>query len=231
MKDLKRDLEKLRKIEKRKKHPLSHEIHKKYNITKKTLFYVKEYGSHSNVLKTILKESLKIVLFASILSSVGGFALEQIKSTFISITPLIILLPVLNSMVGNYGIIISSRFSTLLYTGKLKGKWRKSSDLKHLIVQMSIISIIMAVISASLSLAISYFSSYPISLLLSIKIFTIVILNVVFLVGILFLISIAAGLHYYEKGEDPDNFLIPITTSIADFGSMLLLGIFILWMF
>ena len=68
-------LDNLKKIERHKHHPLIHHIHKKYGISKKTLFYVKEYGPKSNVSHTIIRESIKILLFASIVSALGGLAL------------------------------------------------------------------------------------------------------------------------------------------------------------
>ena len=57
MKSITKHLEKLRKIKKKNYHHLQYKIHKKHNISKKTLFYVKEYGPNANVTKTIFKES------------------------------------------------------------------------------------------------------------------------------------------------------------------------------
>jgi len=54
---------------------------------------------------------------------------------------------------------------------------------------------------------------------------------VLVLVAILFLTSITAGLYFYRKGEDPNNFLIPITTSIADFGNMIVLTVLVILVF
>jgi len=34
--------------------------------------------------------------------------------------------------------------------------------------------------------------------------------------------------YYYKNNEDPNNFLIPITTSIADFGNMGILAVLII---
>jgi len=48
---------------------------------------------------------------------------------------------------------------------------------------------------------------------------------------ILFITSIVAGLHFYRKKEDPNNFLIPITTSIADFVNMALLSLLVVMFF
>lgn len=231
MRTIRQHLEKLRKIEREKHHPLIHKIHKKYNISKKTLFYVKEYGPKSNVTKTIMKESIKIVLLASLISSLGGIVLENIKDLFVTIVPLIILLPVLNDMIGNYSIVVSSRFSTMLHEGKAKRKWWKIIELKELFKQIIIISLLTTIMSVGIAITASIFSSYNPSILATLKITLIAITDVIFLVAILFLVSIYAGFHFYRKKEDPNNFLIPITTSIADFGNMFILSILILLFF
>ncbi|MBU0963360.1 MAG: magnesium transporter [Nanoarchaeota archaeon] len=231
MKIPRQHLEMLRKIKREKYHPLIHKLHKKHKISKKTLFYIKEYGPHTNIFKTIIKESIKILLLASILSSFGGFALESIKNLFIVIMPLIILLPTLNGMIGSYGSIISSRFSTMLYEDKIKKNLWKNKELENLFFEIFGISILTTVIGIILSFIISFFFDYKLSLLIIGKIFLVIILDVVIIVNILFFISVFAGLYFYKKKEDPNNFLIPITTSIADFGNMIILAILVILFF
>ena len=231
MKTLIKNLQKLRSLERKKHHKLQHKIHRKHKISKKTLFYIKEYGPHSHVTRTIIRESFKILLLTSLISSFGGFALEHIKLIFISIFPLIILLPALNDMIGDYSTIVSSKFSTMLHEGKIRKNLRGNKELKKLFIQILIISLITTLISAAASLIISKFSNYKISLLLASKIFIIAILDVLALVIILFFVSVYAGLYFYKKNEDPNNFLIPITTSTADFGNMLLLAVLVILLF
>lgn len=232
MKDIKEYLKELTQIERKQYNPLVHEIHRQHNISKKTLFYIKEYGAHSHVTRTIIKESVKILLLASLLSSLGGLAFENIKLIFISIIPIVILFPALNDMIGDYGGIISSRFASMLHEGKIEGnKWWKNKELTNLFVQIFIISIIIAVLSLIISLGISYFSGYSLNTNIALKIFFIVILDVMILVSALFFIAIYAGIYFFKKKEDPNNFLIPLTTSIADFGNMLVLAILIITFF
>ena len=223
MKNIKKHLEELRNLKREKYHSLIHKIHKKHKISKKTLFYVKEYGEKSKAFKTIIKESVKILLLASIISSLGGFAIENIKNYFILIMPLIILLPTLNDMLGDYGTIISSRFSTMLHEGKIKKNFLKNKELKELIFQIFIIALIMGFFSIVAALTISNFFGYNASINIAVKIIIIILVDIILLVGILFLISIIGGLYFYRKGEDPNNFLIPITTSVADLGNMMIL--------
>lgn len=231
MRIIRKHLDKLQNVERKSYHPLIHKIHRKYHISRRTLFYVKEYGKRSHVASIIIKESIFILLLASIISSFGGLALERIKEVFILIIPLIILLPVLNSMIGGYGAIFSSRFSTMLHEGKIKSDVWKNKELRKMCLQIFTIALIMSFFSASAALIISHFSNYPISIDITLKIFLIVILDVLLLTSILFFVSVSAGLYFYKKNEDPNNFLIPITTSIADFGNMLILSILILLFF
>ncbi len=224
-------LEKLRKLRRHEYHPLIHHIHKKHKISKQTLFYVKEYGPHSHVPRTIIKESIKILLLASIISSFGGLALEHIKTVFISIVPLIILLPALNDMVGDYGTIISSRFSTMLHEGKIKNNWWKDKELRIMLAQVFIVAVTIVFFTTSVALIVSTFSNYSLNLLTVLKIFFITLVDVILIVSILFLTSILAGLYFYRKKEDPNNFLIPITTSIADFMNMFIISGLVILLF
>ncbi len=228
----KKKLEKLQKIKRPKHHPLIHKIHHVHKISKKTLFYVKEYGQHSNVPKTIIKESVKIILLASLISAFGGFALEQIKTAFLTMIPLIILLPALNDMVGDYGSIVSARFSTMLHKGEVQKKWWKEKEVQKLFWQIMIIAAITALFSAAISLTIAGVmeKGNTFTVMFAIKIIALTFIDVVVLVGFLFFTAIFAGLHYFKKKEDPNNFLIPITTSVADFANMVLLaGLIILF--
>jgi len=223
-------LQRLQKVKRKKHHQLIHQLHKKHRISKKTLFYVKEYGAHSNIPRTIIRESLKVLIFASIISSLGGLALEQIKQIFLSVLPLIILLPTMNNMVGEFGTIIASRFSTMLHEYGLKKKLFLP-ELKQLWNQILVISIITTVLTVVLAIIISYFSNSEFDVMVSLKILAIAILTTLIMISTLFLIGVWAGKHFYRKAEDPNNFLIPLLTSIADLMNILVLSGLILLFF
>ena len=231
MKDVRSKLLKLQKLKKHEYHHFIHKIHKRHNISKRTLFYVKEYGQHTHVSRTIIKESIKVLFFASIISSLGGLAIEQIKTVFVSIMPLVILLPALNNMIGDYGKIISSKFSTLLYENKVNRKWWKEGLIKRLFLQVVSVALITTVLSTMAAFVISSLSKNAVSLDVAYKVFLIAIIDVVALVSVLFLVAILAGTIIYRKKEDPSNFLIPITTSVADFGNMLILAMLVMAFF
>lgn len=230
-KNLKKELKSLIKIKRCKHSPLLHNIHKKHRISHKTLFYIKEYGPHSHVINVIIKESILVLLLTTIMSAFGGIALEGMKQIFIIIIPFVILYPTLNNMIGGYGSIISSKFGTMLHQGKIKDRWWVNKNLRRLFYQILIIAMGTGFISSTGAIILSHFSNYVITTAIALKIYGIVLFDVLILVTILFIISILAGRYYFKKQEDPNNFLIPLTTAIADLGNGLILAILISLLF
>ncbi|MFA5175748.1 MAG: magnesium transporter [Candidatus Nanoarchaeia archaeon] len=221
---LKRELKKLIKIKRHKHHPLLHRIHKKHGISHKTLFYIKEYGAHSHVINVIMKESILILILATLMSAFGGIALEKMKEIFLIIIPFVILYPTLNGMIGSYGSIISSKFGTMLHQGKVKDGWWTNKELRKLYYQLITIALGTGILSSTVAIIIAYFSKYVITSIIILKIYGIVLLDVFILVNILFTISIYAGRYYFKHQEDPNNFLVPLATAIADLGNGLILA-------
>ena len=179
--------------------------------------------------KTLIKEhamefSTVIAFFTLLVSLPFLLVIDYSK---LQLIPLVILLPTLNDMIGNYGCIFSSRFSTLLHEGKISKKWWSNLELRKMFWQIVIISLTTATLSSIVALVVSRLTGYHFDFLLAFKVFFVAVADVFFLVNILFFVAIFAGLYFYHKKEDPNNFLIPITTSIADFGNMLLLTILI----
>ncbi len=228
---LKKYLKKLHKAKRKSYHPLTHKINKKFGISTRTLHYIKEYNTESGITKKIIKESLGILIFASVVSSAGGLFLEHIKTTFISLIPLIILLPTLNDMIGDYGMIISSRFTTMLFKGGIKNKITKNKELLKLFSKILIIAIITSIFSLVVSFLISGFSGFNLTFNIATKISLMILIDVLVLIFILCLIAFFLGIFFYKRNEDPDNFLIPITTSIADFGNMFILAFLVVLFF
>ena len=60
-----------------------------------------------------------------------------------------------------------------------------------------------------------------------IKMFFIVLITTFIIVGLVFLISLLGAKYAFERKIDPDDLLIPITTSVADFGSLIVFSILV----
>ena len=182
------------------------------------------YSSSMKLIIKIIRESVKVLIFASILSSFGGIGLESLNQKLVTILPFLILFPALNNLVGNFGIIFSSRFTTLLYMGKVKKNIFKSIEMRRLISSIFIIALVCTTYIAILANVIAFLKGFPFDLNVFLKILFSSVLMAVVLCIILIFISVIVGFHLLKKRKDPDNFLTPITTAIADLGCMLMIS-------
>lgn len=119
----------------------------------------------------------------------------------------------------------------MLHEGKVKASWWRNKELRKLFLQVLLIALITAGLSALLASAAASFSSYAVTLESTLKIFAIAAIDALLLVCVLFVTSVYAGIYFFKKQEDPNNFLIPIATSVADFGNMVLLALLVVWFF
>ncbi|MBI4175995.1 MAG: magnesium transporter [Candidatus Aenigmarchaeota archaeon] len=220
-------------------HPIVHQLHRKHRISYKTLFYMKEYGPKSHVSHVIIRESIMILALTSFLSSLGGIGIESIESKLIMVLPLLIMLPALDDMIGDFGATVSSKFTTLLYLKEARFEsghrpfeksWWKSREINNLLTIILAVSLISSIYIAVASNMIALSMGYALALPEFFRILIISIVTTISLVAIIFLISVVGGIFIYRRGEDPNNFLIPLTTSIADICSMLVLAGMVVWL-
>lgn len=224
-------LEAVSKLQREKRHPLIYETHEEDEIHRGTLFYVKEYGTGAIVWRTILRESIAVMVLASLISSLGGVAFEHAKETIFALTPFIILLPATNDMMGDFGIIVSSRFSELLYQQDIEATWWREPEIQRLFVQILTAAVITAVLTALLALGITVVGYSGVGTTFVVKVVGVVLLDTLVLVSTVFLVAVLSGLVVFRHEEDPNNFLIPITTAVADFLNIVLLTGLILFLF
>ena len=208
--------EKIEKLPRKKHHPLGHHIRKRHNISHKTFYWMKEFSPKSHIATVVIKESLKILILASILSSIGGIALHGAQDKIIAVLPLLILLPALNDMIGTFGTIISSKFTTMCYTGKIKENPLKSRYIRDLFVTVMTVGILSALYIGVFAYFIAYTKGFEFTFVLFFRVIGVSVLATLILVSFIFAISVILGMRICKKGEDPSNFMIPLSTSIAD---------------
>ena len=184
------------------------------------------------LLLKIIRESLKVLILASLASSIGGMTLEKVNIKLVALLPFLILIPAMNDMVGDFGSIISSRLTTMLYLGKIKEKeWWKSHEIGNLFLIVAIVAMISTLYIVLLSSAIALLGGFKLSAFFVLKLLIVAIITTTLLVVFMFWLSTTAGFYIFKKNKDPSNFLIPLTTSIADLGSMLIMSGMVLWFF
>jgi len=223
--------ERIEKLPRKKHHPLGHHIRKKHNISHKTFYWMKEFSPKSHIATVIIKESLKILILASILSSIGGIALHGAQEKIIAVLPLLILLPALNDMIGNFGTIVSSKFTTMCYTGNMKESLWKSPQIRSLFITVMTVGLLSALYIGVLAYFIAFTKGFAFTFSLFFRVIGVSVFATLILVSFVFVISVIFGRKICKKGEDPSNFLIPLSTSIADLCNLAFLSIMAVLLF
>ena len=174
----------------------------------------------------IIKESFKVLIFASLLSSFGGLSLEFIKAKLSLFLPLIIILPSLADMVGDSGTIVVSKITTYYALGKFKDKLAPKFIL-NLFFSLLIIASFSAVYITVLALFIGYLKGFSFNIYFLFKMLLIVLLTTIAILLIIFLVALIGGRYAFKRKIDPDDLLIPLTTSIADLGSLIIFSLLV----
>ncbi|MDO8556014.1 MAG: magnesium transporter [Nanoarchaeota archaeon] len=173
--------------------------------------------------KKIIKESLPVLLAASVIASLGGIGLEHIKEHLVTFLPFFIMLPALNGLVGDHSMIMVAKFTTYL------NKHHKHLQGERHFIHHTIHDLLIAasfttcyIVLVSLILAAMQGFSFDAEFVLKMVITTAIVIGTMFIITTT--IAFIVGKYIWDKHEDPDDVLLPITTSIADLGSMLMLS-------
>lgn len=183
--------------------------------------------------KKIIKESFFVLALTAAIVLAGGVALKSVEDKFVVLIPFIIVLPALIDAAGDFSTIITARFTTALYEKKIKlKKWPFfNKEVKHILRDSLPAAFILGLWLGVVTLIVSVYNGFTFNSIFFIKFFLVIILVILFIFYINFFIAILGGYYVYKKKGDPDDFLIPITTSLADFLGLVILAILIKWLF
>ncbi|MFW9898979.1 MAG: magnesium transporter [Candidatus Thorarchaeota archaeon] len=174
----------------------------------------------------IIKESIIIVIISSLFGLFSGTLLSINQEILYALPIILLILPALNSLIGDISTVLVSRLTSSLYLGIIKPKIQKSNRLKEDFFGL--------LITILLSLIILIFIGYTIAITTGVKIFNpfimvfILIITVLLLFIFMFVLLFISSIYIFKRGRDPNNFLIPFITSLADFLTPLFLIIFII---
>ena len=176
--------------------------------------------------KKIFKESIVIVAISTIMGITSGTFLSFNEEILYSFPIILLVLPSLNSLIGDITTILTSRLTSHLYIGTLSPKIQKSERLKEdffgllITILLSIMSLIILGYSLGLMTGIEIVNPFLIVF--------IIIITILLLFGVMFIFLFISSVLLFKRGKDPNNFLIPFTTSLLDFLTPLILIIFII---
>ncbi len=175
--------------------------------------------------KKIFKESIAIVVVSSIIGIVSGTILSTNIEIFYALPIILLVLPALNSLIGDISTVSISRLTTHLYIGTIPPKIQKSDRLKRDFLGL-IITLLLSLI-ALLILGYTIASITGIVLINPFIIFFILIITVIFIFVMMFIFLFISAIFVFKRGKDPNNFLIPFITSLADLLTPVVLLFFI----
>jgi len=175
--------------------------------------------------KKIFKESLIIVVISSLMGLVSGTLLSENEEIIYTLPILLLILPSLNSLIGDISTVLISRLTSHLYIGIIPPKVQKSDRLKEDFIGLLITILLSLVILILLGFGIG--TTMGIQIINPLVIVFIICLSILLLFIIMFILLFISSIFLFKRGKDPNNFLIPFVTSLADFLTPLFLIIFI----
>jgi mgtE-like transporter len=162
-----------------------------------------------------LKESLFTMLFVSVIVNVTGTVLKNISAVVENRRlgrEIYTVYPALIDMVGDVGSVVGSTATTKLALGLLRPSFSSIRHHAKTILSAWAASIVMFFILAVLSPAVNG----KLSLSTFSNLISILLIANLIAVSAIILLSYGISILTFQKGLDPDNFVIPIESSFAD---------------
>jgi mgtE-like transporter len=176
------------------------------------VFYLLSKNLHETEFIKTLKESLVTMLLVSLLVNITGTVLLGISKFVSERVEIYTIYTALIGMIGNVGSVVGSTATTKLALGLLSPSFSSMRNHAKSIFSAWTASIIMFIILALVSLSIHRlfsFSSFY-------SLFSIVLVANVLAVAAIVILTYSISILTFKKGLDPDNFVIPVESSLAD---------------
>ena len=160
----------------------------------------------------VLKESLLTMLLVAFLVNITGTMLKGISNLVGTRREIYTVYPAIIGMMGDVGLVVGSAATTKLALGVLSPSFLSIKNHAKNIFSAWLASIMLFVVLGLLALGINGIVS-----LQAVSNFLLILLvsNVIAFVAIVF-VSYAISIVTFMRGLDPDNFVIPVDSSLAD---------------
>lgn len=144
---------------------------------------------------------------ASSVSLIGGIGIEAVSHKLLPLIPLVIALPALNTMVGDYATIIAAHAGD---------PFKRARTWRQLITAVSWSVVINVAGVTLLSLLIAQQRHFPISWDFIVRFGLFVAVAIVISVALMFIVTYLLDRLLEKHRLNPDDILIPIVTSVSD---------------
>ncbi len=160
----------------------------------------------------IIKESLPTMLLVAFMVNITGTVLKGISNLAGGRREIYTVYPAIIDMMGDVGLVVGSAATTKLALGILAPSYSSIKNHAKNIFSAWTASLVLFAVLGLLSLAINgIFSLQGISSLLLI----LFVSNIIAFIAIT-LVSYAISILTFKRGLDPDNFVIPVGSALAD---------------
>ena len=175
----------------------------------------------SEEMRRIIKQSTPVLLISSVLGiSAGGFLNSSIE-TLINNPSLLALVPLFSGESGNLVSILGARLSSALHSGLIKPVFKPEKvTIRNFSIIITLAIVIYPIIGFLAEISSVLFGNIGLGFFNMILISTI---SGLILISIMIFIVFYISSVSYKKGLDPDNIVIPISTSTTDSISSLIL--------
>jgi mgtE-like transporter len=162
--------------------------------------------------KQNIMEAFFTIIIVALIVNITGFILSQISAIIGSKSEIYIVYPALLNIIGGFGAIVGSTATTKLALGVLDSSFKAIKNHRSQIFGAWFASILIYVIVA----LVSSFFQFPISFISTLKFIGLLLATNVFAASFMIIVSFSVAILTFQKGLDPDNFVIPIESSLAD---------------
>jgi mgtE-like transporter len=162
-------------------------------------------------IKTI-KETIYTTVLVAFIVNITGSILHEIVE-FVGQRPEIFAVyPALINVVGDVGAIVGSTATTKLALGTLNSSFRSIKNHKNQIIGVWSASLVVYTMLA----LIASFYQLPFNLPSTLRFIGLLLATNLYAAFFMILISFSVAILTFHKGLDPDNFVIPVESSLAD---------------
>jgi mgtE-like transporter len=159
----------------------------------------------------IVKRGIPVLLIAAIIGTMAGQMLQARQEMLVDFSVLLILIPPLIKIGGDTGSILGARLSSALHLGLV-------DSIGGLVVRNSVLACLLIGCAACLMLSVVVWMA---AIALHIEVVYGALLKITLVAGsidiaVVFTATICIAFLAHRYGLDPDDVVIPITTSIGD---------------
>ena len=178
------------------------------------LAFVVCYRNRSRTVFTrTLSEGIPVVFAASLLGALNGVALTALRTTIERTPAALILYPALITSLGNVGSILGSMATTKLALGYVSSMVESVTKMGRELLAVEAAALLVHVLFGVTAAAVGAVSGVAVppwsAVLLAVA------SNLMSFV-VIALFSLLVATQTFQRGLDPDNFVIPLVTSLAD---------------